>query len=242
MKLSVVIPVYNEEGCLPETVGEVADFFASRPDLAAEIIIVDDCSTDRTSEICGVLKQKYGFLVVLLNEKNMGKGFSVRRGVMAAGGDGILFMDADSSTKIGECGKMFEKIKDGCDIVIGSRELPESIILRHQPRFKELTARLGNGLIRLFLRLPFKDTQCGFKLFNKNTKKIFEKQTIWRWGFDFELLYLAKKHGFKIGEIPVVWKNDPSSLVRKIDYFVVLADIFRILINDFFGRYDEIKK
>jgi hypothetical protein len=125
------------------------------------------------------------------------------------------------------------------DIMIASRGLPGSRIIRHQPWLKELVARLGNSAIRLFLELPYRDTQCGFKLFSARTKDIFKYQTIARWGFDMELLYLARKRNFRVAEAPVAWRNDPTTAVKKFDYIVVLFDIFRILYNDRRGVYNE---
>lgn len=240
MKITVVIPVYNEEICLERTICEVADFFEMHKNLIPEIIVVDDCSTDNTFEIGKSLKLKYNFLRFLRNDKNMGKGFSVREGVAQSTGDLFLFMDADSSTKIGEINKLLSQFDVGYDIAIGSRGMAKSVILRHQHWLKESIARLGNKVIRLFLDLPFVDTQCGFKLFSNKAKIIFRRQTIWRWGFDFELLYLAKKYGFKVAEVPIIWENDPSSAVRRIDYLIVLFDVFKIRLNDWLGKYNNL--
>lgn len=239
MRISVVIPAYNEATCVASTIKEVYAFFSQKNFFLIEVLVVDDCSTDETGLIIQGLSVVFPDLHYLRNEENRGKGYSVKRGVLASTGDYILFMDADFSTPINQFSVLWEAAAVN-PIVIGSRALKNSVIVRHQFWFKEYVARLGNKVIRMLLGLPFYDTQCGFKLFSKTVKGIFEVQTINRWGFDMELLFIAKKNGYTIAEVPVRWTNDPTSLVKKIDYLIVLLDIFKILINDILGRYNSV--
>lgn len=238
MFLSIVIPAFNEGACLGDTIEKIYTFFAKRADFKLEVIVVDDCSTDDTQRILAGLLKRFTTLVCLRNEKNVGKGYSVKRGVLKADGDYILFMDADLSTPLDQFDILWKNTANA-DIIIASRALPESVILKHQTKIKENVAKIGNKLIRMCLRLPFRDTQCGFKLFSRKAIEIFKYQTINRWGFDMELLFVAKKNGFNIAEVPVCWTNDPTSLVKKKDYFIVLMDIFKILVNNVLGRYNS---
>lgn len=238
MFLSIVIPAFNDGACLGDTIEKIYTFFAKRADFKLEVIVVDDCSADDTPRILAGLLKRFMTLTSLRNEKNMGKGFSVKRGVLKASGDYVLFMDTDLSTPIDQFDILWKNIVNA-DIVIASRALPESVILKHQTKIKENVAKMGNKLIRICLRLPFRDTQCGFKLFSRNAIGIFRYQTIDRWGFDMELLFIAKKDGYNIAEVPICWTNDPTSLVKKKDYFIVLIDIFKILVNNVLGRYNS---
>jgi len=236
MLLSIIIPAYNESACIDDVIEKTNAFFAKRADFQSEIIVVNDCSTDNTSYVLDGLQRKFTDLVCLHNEENMGKGFSVRRGLLKAKGDYILFMDADLSTPLNQFDILWKNMAKA-DVAIASRALPESVILKHQTKIKENIAKMGNRLIRMCLRLPFHDTQCGFKLFSRKASEIFKYQTINRWGFDMEVLFIAKKCGLKIIEAPIVWSNDDTSSVRKLDYLVVFFDIFKILFNDLIGKY-----
>jgi len=237
--ISVVIPAYNEDRCIRTAIQSVYDFFSSKNSFSLELIVVDDCSADQTALIVEGLKENYPSLVYMRNERNMGKGFSVKRGIMESRGDYVLFMDADLSTPLGQFDILWKSVADH-DVVIGSRALADSVIVCHQPWFKECVARLGNRVIRLFLRLPFHDTQCGFKLFSRRVvSQVFVLQTIERWGFDMEILFIVSRQGFRIAEVPVRWSNDPTSLVKKVDYFIVLFDVFKILTNSACGRYNK---
>lgn len=227
MDLSIVIPSYNEAKLIESTIAS-AQVAAAKYFQNFEIIVVDDCSTDSTLEI---LKKIDGILI-LRNLKNHGKGYAVKKGVLAAQGDRILFMDADDSTPVKtELKKLLDQIKD-YPIVIGSRALRDSDIQVRQNVFKVLLGKLGNLLIRLILGLKINDTQCGFKLFDKSAKKIFEKLTIDTWGFDFELMFLAKKYGIKVKEVPIVWRNRKESNVRWYNYPETFYQVFKIRLNN----------
>lgn len=213
MKLSIIIPAYNEEKRLGKTLEEVRTFLKNHD---SEIIVVDDGSTDGTSAFS-----------LISYPVNMGKGYAIKKGVEAAAGDLILFMDADNATPIGELEKL---LKVDADIVIGSRYLPESAIEKKQPLFRVLIGRLGNLIIRLLVVKNVKDTQCGFKLFKKNVaKELFSELQTDRFGFDIEILGRAQKKGYRIVEVPVTWLHNDNSRVRPIrDAFKTLADLIKI--------------
>lgn len=234
--ISVVIPMFNEAAVIADAIRAVEGYFFDRPHWTAEIIVVDDGSTDDSAAIVERLILKNASIRIVRNETNCGKGIAVKKGVMASSGEYVLFMDADLSTPIDQFEMLWRRAVDH-DIVIASRGLPDSKILQRQSWLKERAARLGNGAVRLCLGLPYRDTQCGFKLFSAQAKYLFAFQTIARWGFDMELLYVARKHNLRIAEMPVVWRNDPTTAVKAGDYMVVLGDIFRILYNDRRGAY-----
>lgn len=224
MKISVVIPAYNEEARIPQTLRVVAGYLAGNYDY--EIIVVDDGSTDSTVKICS------GFNVrVLKNDCNRGKGFSVRRGVMEAAGDFILFSDADMSTPIEELPKLMKAAGEGADIAAGSRGLPDSDVRVHQPFLRERMGKCFNLLVRLAAVPGIKDTQCGFKLFRRGcAAELFGKSRLDGFAFDVEILFLARKAGMRIEEVPVVWKNSPASRVK------VLSDPLRMFMDIFYIR------
>ncbi len=231
-KISVVIPAYNEEIRLARNLPKIIDFMSQNFKIF-DIIIVDDGSTDKTVDICKKYLKKCS-LVILKNKNNMGKGFSVKKGVLKAKGDYILVTDSDLSTPIEELSKLLEYSKSN-DVIIGSRSIDESIVKTRL--FKKILGRFSNILISFIVK-DIKDTQCGFKLFNKSVaKKIFSNQTINRWGFDFEILYIAQKIGYSIKEVPVTWIEDINSKVRLIDYPKTLIDLLMILYNIRFGKY-----
>lgn len=237
--LSVIIPVYNEEGTIKDTLLDINNFFANK-NYKGEIIIIDDGSSDGTVVVARKLESIIGNLVILKNEKNYGKGYSVKRGILEAKGRYRLFMDADNATRIEQVDSFISFLESGFDIVIGDRSREESRIEKHQPFHKETLGRVGNILIRALAISGIKDTQCGFKCFSdKFTKDIFSKLTINRWGFDIEILVLARKFGYKIKSAPVVWKNRENSKVCLKDYILTLADLFKIKINLITKKYDK---
>jgi dolichyl-phosphate beta-glucosyltransferase len=227
--LSVVIPAFNEEARLGETLRTIRAYLESRPE-SSEIIVVGDGCTDRTCDIAAeVLADRPGDRI-LRRAKNRGKGYSVREGVLAARGGLILFSDADLSTPIAEFEKLQARILADDDIVIGSRALPESDIQRRQNRFRELMGKSFNFSVRLFVLRGIRDTQCGFKLFRREAAlAVFSLLRIEGFGFDVEALYIARRLGYRIGQVPVIWINSPQSKVRIVRSSAgMIGDLLRI--------------
>jgi len=239
-ELSVVIPVYNEEARLGRTLEESLHFLKSTR-ISAEILVVDDGSKDRTLEVVEKLKRRVDSrqsIRVLKHERNLGKGAAVRTGALAAKGETVLFMDADNATPLSEYGKFRPILKKGVDVVVGSRAVDRSQVKIPQPFYRQALGRLANLLIQILVVPGIWDTQCGFKAFTRKAAlKIFPRQTIHRFGFDFELLFLAHKYGFLIKEVPVQWFNSPNSKVRLGDYPHTLFELFTIRWNDLRGFY-----
>lgn len=233
MNISVVIPAFNEALVIAQTIAKVQKYLADRS-IQSEIIVVDDHSTDDTLKILDSISG----LTILRNLRNHGKGYSVRKGVMVAKQDWILFMDADNSTDISELDNFFKYIDDQ-DILVASRALIDSRILVEQKKIKIILGRLGNLLIRLLIDRRIKDTQCGFKLFNQKVQALFPLMTLDGFGFDFELIWLVKKNNFKIKEIPVTWVNDSSSSVKWWHYPKVFFEVFKVRWNDVLRKYDK---
>lgn len=240
--ISVVIPAYNEEGRLRSTLQKIISHLSSRH-LAFEILVVDDGSRDRTSEIARALAlplPQPDQLRVLRNDRNRGKGYSVRRGMLEARGTYALLTDADLSTPIEEMAKLeLEVVAGHCDIALGSRDLPGSKLVIRQPWWRETAGKIFNRLMRLATGLRFRDTQCGFKLFRMQTcRAVFEKQRIASFGFDVEVLYIARRWGLAMKEIPVVWRHASGSKVRFFpDAVWMFVDLILIRLNDAIGRY-----
>ncbi len=232
MFVSVVIPAYNEAKCIVATLDKVRDFLKNNFD-NFEIIVVDDKSTDATLSI---LKQQSG-LRLIRNLKNHGKGYTVAKGIKFTRGEWVLFMDADSSTDISEIKKFLPYFKD-FDLIIGSRGLANSEIKIKQKFYKVFLGKIGNRLIRFLIAPGIKDTQCGFKLISQKHKFLFEKLTIATFGFDFELLWLARKYNLRVKEVPVVWVNDFDSKVKWYDYPKTLLQVFKVRLNDKLGKYN----
>ncbi|HKW56355.1 MAG TPA: dolichyl-phosphate beta-glucosyltransferase [Candidatus Acidoferrum sp.] len=235
--LSIVIPAYNEELRLPATLESIAAFL---PSLGAstEIIVVDDGSRDRTAAVAESFRDKFSALRVVSNGVNRGKGYSVRHGMLEARGRDVLFTDADLSAPIDEAPKLLEALKK-YDVAIGSRALDRSLIAVHESCFREFAGIVFNAIVRVILRLPFVDTQCGFKAFRRGPcNMLFEQQRIERFGFDPELLYLARHHGLKTIEIPVRWAHSPATKINMLrDSLQMFLDVFTIRWNAVRGRY-----
>jgi len=232
--ISLVIPAYNEEKIIFNNLNEMIEYLKNKK-FDYEIIVVDDGSTDNTvNEIKKIKNRK---IRIVSYQPNKGKGNAVKTGVLAAKGNLILVLDADLSTPINELDNFLKYAKD-YDVVIGSRALKESKILAKQPFYKVWLGRLGNLMIRLIAVQGIKDTQCGFKLFNARAKELFEKQTIQRWGWDFEILFIAQRKGYKIKELPVSWVNRKESRVKFFDYPKTLLELIKIRINSLLGKYD----
>ncbi len=230
MKLSVIIPAYNEAERLPATIDEASAWLTETFGENFEMIIVDDGSSDETVKRVQAMMNGRPQLKLLEQPENRGKGAAVRRGMLAATGDIRLFMDADHSTHIRESKKVLDAIEHGTDIVIASRQHPESDISVHQSWLREHMGQSFNFIMRSIVGLEMQDTQCGFKAFTaKAAGDIFSRQQLDGFSFDVEVLFLASKLGYNIAEIPVEWINEPNSRVRIIaDPLLMFADVLRI--------------
>jgi dolichyl-phosphate beta-glucosyltransferase len=240
---SIIVPAFNESARIGPALQKALVYAASRG-WNAEVIVVDDGSTDDTVEIVRRYALQHPGLRLLENPGNRGKGYSVRNGMLHAHGDVLLFSDADFSSPIEEADKLFAAIADGADIAIGSRWLRRDLQIRKQPLYRQLFGRMFNLALRLVLGLHYKDTQCGFKAFSRRAAQaIFPLQNIERWGFDPELLYLAKKFDFKVAEVPVVWIHRDGTRLNPIrDGFRSLGEMFRIRWNSWSGKYAAVQR
>jgi len=239
--LSIVIPAYNEENRIIDTLEKV-DKYIKEKNINAEIIVVDDGSKDSTVNVVNNFIDNHKSVKLLSYSINKGKGYAVKTGVLDAKGSLILFTDADNSTPIEEFEKLSKIMNENqMDIVIGSRYLNNKSVEIRQPLYRIIIGRLGNILINFFLIDGIKDTQCGFKLFTeKSAKEIFQLQKIERFGFDMEALLLARKLGYEIKEVPVKWINSFDSRVRPIrDTINTLKELIYIKINLLSGRYND---
>jgi len=239
MHLSLIIPAYNEEKKLPKTLTKVDSYLRTR-DYDYEILVVNDGSGDKTVEIAKNLIPGIKNLRVTGYNRNQGKGYAVRFGMMEAKGDFRLFSDADNSTSVDQVEKMWPEIEKGADIVIGSRDIKGAVLDPPQPWIRQML--LGEGF-KLFRKLvlglwKIEDTQCGFKCFSKEAaENIFPKCRISRFAFDPEILIIAEKMGYKIKEIPVYWKNDLESKVKFKSILKIALDLFVIKLNSLRGFY-----
>jgi len=238
-ELSIVIPAYNEELRLPATLERIAAYLRATA-REVEVLIVDDGSTDRTAAVAESFRERIPSLRVVPNGVNRGKGYSVHHGVQEARSPFVLFTDADLSAPIEEADKLIDALKaNNYDVAIGSRAVDRSLITVHESPFREFAGIIFNKIVRIILWLPFVDTQCGFKAFRRERCGIiFEQQTIERFGFDPELLYLARHHGLRAAEIPVRWGHSPATKVSMLrDSFQMFLDVFVIRWNSLIGRY-----
>jgi len=239
LDLSIIIPAYNEERRLPKTLASIFAYLQARP-YHAEILIVDDGSSDRTATIVSAFKQKYPSLRLISNGGNRGKGYSVRHGMLEAHGEITLFTDADLSTPIEEADKLLAALRDeGYDAAVGSRAVDRNLIEVHQPLIREQAGIFFNRLVRRIMGIEFSDTQCGFKAFRRERSRIiFEQQRVERFGFDPEILFLAKRNGLRVAEVPVRWSHDPATKVNvAADGIRMILELLWIRWNAMRGRY-----
>ncbi len=239
-KVSIVIPAFNEGARIPSTLHAVVQCMRARA-WQAEVLVVNDGSTDQTAEVVRAFAQSAPEVRLMENPGNRGKGHSVRAGMLEARGAIILFTDADLSSPIEEAERLFAAIQAGADIAIGSRWLETSRQTRRQPLYRQLFGRCFNGVTRAVMRLPFADTQCGFKAFTRHAAQIvFPLQTIERWGFDPEILLIALKHSLRITEVPVSWAHDKRTRMSYLrDGLRMLQEIAQIRWNSLLGRYNR---
>ncbi len=236
--LSVVIPAYDEERRIGPTLERIVAYLGTRP-WTSEILVVVDGSRDRTVEVIGEVRTGRTVLHVLDDPKNRGKGHCVRRGMLAARGDLRLFSDADLSTPIEEVERLMAAIAAGHDVAIGSRRLPGSRVDVPQPWWRQAMGRGFNWCVRRLAVPGIADTQCGFKLFSAGAaERIFLRQRIEQFGFDVEVLWIARRLGLRVAEVPVTWVDDPDSKVRPVaDAWRMLVDLLRIRQADRKGLY-----
>ncbi len=238
MRLSVIIPAYNEEQRLPKTL-EAVDGYLRRQSYDYEIVVVDSASIDGSIPLVKSMLSRIKNLW-LLQTINRGKGHAVREGMLASYGDFRIFMDADNATSVDQVEKMWPEFEKGFEAVIGSRDVKGAVIAIAQPWWRQRLGDVFNIIVQVVSGLwGIFDTQCGFKGFSaKAAKDIFSKSVIGGWAFDVEALMLAKKMHYKIKEIPVTWMNDPRS---KVNFKGMVQMLFEVLFTRFrmtIGKYD----
>ncbi len=239
-RISIVIPAYNESARIGNALREVLRCVHERS-WHAEILVVNDGSTDGTASIVEEFAHLHPEVRLLKNDRNRGKGFSVRQGVLHAVGEMVMFTDADLSAPMEEAELLFTAVRQGADIAIGSRWLERNRQTLKQPLYRQFFGRCFNAITRLVMGLPFADTQCGFKAFQRPVAQtIFQLQRIERWGFDPELLFIALKRGYTIREVPVTWGHDQRSRLSYLkDGVKMLEEIAYIRWEAFAGAYDR---
>ncbi|OGN22524.1 MAG: hypothetical protein A2918_02055 [Candidatus Yanofskybacteria bacterium RIFCSPLOWO2_01_FULL_42_49] len=239
MFLSVIIPAYNEEKNIEKTIRPIFCYLKDK-NIDHEILVVTDGSKDKTNDIVRLLKTELSTLQLLDYEINRGKGYAVKQGMTKASGDLRLFTDADNSTSMDHLEKFIPYISEGYSVVIGSIAISgHKVAAGSEPAWRRLFGKMGNLFIQIMAVPGINDTQRGFKLFTAEAaEKIFPKLTIERWGFDVEVLALARKFGYKIKEVPVDWKNAAESHVGLKAYFQVLMETVKIRWNLMTGKYD----
>jgi len=239
--LSVILPSYNEEKTIGNTLLAI-DRYLSKQGYSYEIVVVNDGSKDKTAEIVGNFSDLVKNVKLLDNSVNHGKGWAVRQGMLAAKGKYRLIMDTDNSTTIEHLDRAWPHFEKGCSVVIGSRDAKDVKGAKQavpQSFLKRQMGNMGNLYIQILAVPGIWDTQCGFKIFaGEAAENIFKRCRVNRWGFDIEVLALAKKFGYKIGIIPVYWKNRAESKVKFSSYFGVLRDVLKIRWRLMTGRYN----
>jgi dolichyl-phosphate beta-glucosyltransferase len=240
--LSVIVPAYNEAERITKTLRRL-DAYLAAGSLTYEIVIVLDGPTDSTRDVLGKLSGEIAHLKVIERHVNRGKGFTVKEGMLNANGRVRLFTDADNSTDIAHFDQMKRLFDDGYDIVIASRNSRDVSAARQavsQAWYKRMIGHLGNLIVQMLAVPGIWDTQCGFKAFRAEAaQRIFSQTTVDGWGFDIEVLALARAFRYRVGMIPAHWINDDRSHVRSMDYLRVLGDTIRVRGNFLTGRYKQ---
>nr|MBC7244775.1 glycosyltransferase family 2 protein [Chloroflexota bacterium] len=247
--LSIVIPTWNEAKRLPQTLQKIISYLQGKG-YPAEIIVVDDGSTDSTVQVAQEFVQKSPFVRLIRND-HRGKAYAVRTGMLTANGQYILFTDADGATPIEEVDKLLPRLEQGYDVAIGSREGAEAKRF-HEPWYRHLMGRVFNFIVRLLALPGIQDTQCGFKAFRRAAAHdLFEHMQLYGpkagvvkgavlTGFDVEILFLARKWGYEIAEVPVYWYYGTESKVHPLrDSWRNLRDVLRVRWNDIRGYYER---
>jgi dolichyl-phosphate beta-glucosyltransferase len=232
--ISIIIPAYNEEKRLPATLRTVQAYLDSSRWDFAEIVVVNDGSRDRTADVA-----REAGVRVLENPGNRGKGYTVRHGMLEAKGDWALFSDADLSAPIDDLEKLWSAmVRENSQVTIGSRALDRSLIGVRQPFFREMSGRIFNVVMRLITGLPFQDTQCGFKLFEQAAaREIFSRQQLDGFGFDVEVVFIARKLGYRVLEVPVRWNDVAGTKVSLWSGLKGFLDPLKVRWNAITGKY-----
>ena len=236
---SIVVPAYNEAERVGPSLQRMLAYIGESK-WSAEIIVVNDGSRDNTAAIVADFAQRNPLIRLIENPGNRGKGYTVRNGMMNASGQVLLFTDADLSSPIEEASKLFSAIESGrADVAIGSRYLQSELQTRKQPLYRRMLGRSFNTALHIILGLSYADTQCGFKAFSrKAVTEIFPHMKIERWGFDPEILFLARRYGLRVAEIPVSWAHDHRSKINPVrDGVRMLGELVRIRMNSVGGKY-----
>ncbi len=236
--LSLVVPAYNEENRIGQSLDRILSFFTSQS-YPYEVIVVDDGSTDRTVEVVRGFAAANPRLRVEPQPRNCGKGEAIKKGMLLAGGAFLFFSDADLSVPIEAVPEFLSRLEAGYDVAVGSRRTAGSVIEVHQPIHRELMGKVFTRLSNLILGLRLKDFTCGFKAFRRDAARaLFSRQRLGGWSFDSEILYLAKLKGYRIAEVPVVWRNDEATKVRLArDIVRSFTDLWNIRLNHARGKY-----
>lgn len=237
--VSIIIPAYNEEKIISKSLSTINKFVASKS-YASEIIVVDDGSTDKTASVVRQIAKRSNKIKLISHSKNQGKGAAIRTGMLVAKGKFRIFSDADLSMPFWQIDKLLAEAT-AADIVIGSRAICSSNVIIHPKYHRVIISRIFNLVAQMLVLYGIKDTQCGFKLFSERAaKKIFSLQRVNGFGFDIETLYIARKLGFSIKEIPIEWIPNTNSTVRIIrDSLRIIAELLSIRLNDILGRYSQ---
>jgi glycosyltransferase involved in cell wall biosynthesis len=232
--ISIIIPAYNEANRLPASLVKVKEYLSAAQWDFAEVVVVDDGSVDNTVQLA-----RDAGVRVLQNPGNRGKGYSVKHGMLKAQGEWTLFTDADLSSPIGEVEKLWSALeREHAQVAVGSRAVDRSLVGVHQPLLREAVGRVFNAAMRLVTGLPFKDTQCGFKLFQTSAgREVFSRQQLDGFGFDVEVLFIAKTLGLKSVEVPVRWDNVEGTKVSMLLGFVAFMDLLKVRRNAIQGKY-----
>ena len=233
--LSIIIPAYNEAKRIPASLVKVREYLSAAQWDFAEVLVVDDGSTDSTAQVA-----REAGVRVIQNPGNRGKGYSVKHGMLEAKGEWALFTDADLSSPIGEAEKLWSAVeREGAQIAVGSRAVDRSLVGVHQPLLREVVGRVFNAVVRLVTGLSFKDTQCGFKLFETSAgREVFSRQLLDGFGFDVEVLFIARKLGYAAVEVPVRWDNVEGTKVSLLLGLAAFLDLLKVRLNALRGKYE----
>lgn len=238
--LSIVIPAYNEETRIGHSLKKIL-FYLERKGYSYELIVVDDGSKDETLKVISRIAERDGDIRVLRNKNNCGKGYAVKKGMLNAKGSYILFTDADLSTPISELDKFLQVVKNGYDIIIGSRKVSGAQIEVHQSWLREFIGKGFTWLTNIVVTKDISDVTCGFKCFKKAAARaVFSKQKLYDWSFDAEILFLAQKYGYQVKQMPVRWRNDSRTKFSVLrDILPSLLGLAKIRVAEWRGKYEN---